>query len=55
MAAHGPDSKAARAAATARSRSSEPASATSAIVSPVAGLTVAKRRPLAAGTNAPLM
>jgi hypothetical protein len=45
IAAHGPDSKALRAAATARSRSAGEASATSAIVSPVAGLTVAKRFP----------
>jgi hypothetical protein len=49
MAAQGPASNAWRAAATARSRSSWPASATSAIVSPVAGLMVAKRLPEAAG------
>src|SRR4029077_12863780 len=55
ISAQGPDSKDARAAATARSRSSLPASATSASVSPVAGLAVAKRLPEADGTNSPLM
>jgi hypothetical protein len=55
IAAQGPDSKALRAAATARSRSSRPASATSAIVSPVAGFEVAKRFPEAAGENSPPM
>src|SRR4029453_4652320 len=53
--AQGPDSNALRAAATAPSRSEVPASATSAIVSPVAGLTVAKRLPLAEGTKFPPM
>ena len=55
MAAQGPDSNALRAEATARSRSALPASATSAIVSPVAGFTVANRRPEAAAENAPSM
>jgi hypothetical protein len=55
IAAQGPPSIAFRAAATARSRSSVPASATSAIVSPVAGLTVAKRLPEADGANVPSM
>src|SRR5487761_1210858 len=46
-------SKAARAARTARSTSGSPASAISASGSSVAGLTVAKVRPSAAGTNSP--
>src|SRR5262249_11111556 len=55
IAAQGPDSNAFRAPATALSRSSFPASATSAIVSPVAGLTVAKRLPVVEATSWPSM
>src|SRR5215831_14535556 len=55
MAAQGPDAKALLAAATARSRSSRAASATSAMVSPVAGFVVANRFPDADGTNSPSM
>src|SRR5687767_4556821 len=53
--AHAPDSKAPRAAFTARSRSSRPASAISASGSPVAGFVVENRLPEAAGTNSPPM
>ena len=52
---HGPASNAARAAVTARSTSSGPASATAQIGSSVAGFTVVKVRPEAASTFSPLM
>ncbi|ETN22571.1 hypothetical protein PPTG_20940 [Phytophthora nicotianae INRA-310] len=54
MVRHGP-SNASRAAATAASMSALIASDTSAIFSSVAGLNVSKVRPLAEGTNSPLI